>query len=185
MPTIERITRPQQFARHDGALAALIRPHLQVLLDDFSSRTLEEALLNLRDCVPHLWLAFSEEGRLVAGASLTEVMPGRHAFLHGVGEWRMRRSPMIPILTLAALDTAFTELGVLKVKAAFETDNLGATGFCRRFGFRREALFKADNRVNGVLKDVAVYSLPATDYHQRLRPLLLTLSQAESDAHAV
>jgi RimJ/RimL family protein N-acetyltransferase len=64
-------------------------------------------------------------------------------------------------------------LALLKLKAEFEAHNAGAKGFCLRLGFQREALFKADVKLDGHLRDVAIYSLTAHRYHSVLLPRLL------------
>jgi hypothetical protein len=92
-------------------------------------------------------------------ACLSDVIPGRHAFVHGVSHPKIRRHPAISMLGKHVPDVAFNTLNVHKVKAEIEANNVGAIGYCRRMGFVHEAHFKQDNCIAGQWQDVLVYSL--------------------------
>ncbi len=175
------------------------RESLENLLGRYESTLLDDAhrsgndqqdratmLENTISCCPWLWLLIDSDALpaidpVVGYACLSDVEPGRHAFLHGVSEPAVRRTSGPDRTILALLETAFNALDLLKVKAEYESNNLGAKGFCRRFGFRREALFEADIWVNGQLQDVCVSVLTATEYRQRTQPRLLSrLNMAHS-----
>lgn len=135
------------------ALLGLYRTALAPALPD------EVLLRNTAACMPWLWLVTDATGRVYAVASLTDFVPGRHVFIHGVTDSALRRHPVVDVLAWAVLAFAFVRLGVRKVKAEFETDNRAVLGFCRRWGFVREALFGRDLWIRGEWRDVAVYSL--------------------------
>lgn len=165
---IDRVYTRQQFEAIRSQLSALVAVHQYALTDDFVP-SLSMLVDNLATTIPLLWVARDVAGRLWTGASLNEVIPGRHAFLHGISHPEIRRHPAIGLTALAALETAFEELGVMKVKAEFDADNKGAKGFCLRYGFEREAYFREDTRSGGQPKDVTVWSLFAHTYYTQTR----------------
>ncbi|MDX2083830.1 MAG: GNAT family protein [Candidatus Melainabacteria bacterium] len=145
---------------------------LQALLQSDDRPVEQQWFGNVAQCVPYLWLAVDPWHQVWAAASLTDCVVGRHAYLHGISHPSLRRHPAVTETAMAAIDTAYEALGVLKVKAEFEANNIGATGFCRRFGFVREAMFEQDNRVQGQLCAVVVYSLFANAYYHTQRRML-------------
>jgi hypothetical protein len=100
-------------------------------------------------------------------ACLSDVIPGRHAFVHGVSHPKIRKHSAISTLGKHVLDVAFNTLHVRKVKAEIEANNTGAIGYCRRMGFVREGYYKQDNRIAGQWLDVLVYSLFAERFQVR------------------
>lgn len=166
------------FERYEVAISGLLAQHQQVLLDD-ANRSGDPALdlarlvENTRSCLPWIWLWPEPDGRLLALGALSDIQPGRHAFLHGVSEKGPNTPQIVQKTVLPLLQAAFEALRLLKVKAEFEADNYGALGFCRRLGFRREARFQRDICIQGVLKDVLFYSLDAERFHAVARPRLI------------
>ncbi len=109
----------------------------------------------------------NNKNRVYGMACLSDITPGRHAFVHGVSHPGIRRHPAVSALGKLVLNVAFNELNVRKVKAEIEANNQGAIGYCRRMGFVREAHFKQDNRIAGQWQDVLVYSLFAEQFQAR------------------
>ncbi len=165
---IDRIYNTRQFEALHPRLEELLSAHQRLLTDDFVP-SLDTLARNLATTVPFLWVGRDVDNRLWTGASLNDVIPGRHAFLHGISHPQIRRHPAVTLTAMAALETAFEELAVMKVKAEFDADNRGARGFCLRFGFTKEAHFKDDTRVGGRPKDVVVWSLFAHTYYAQTR----------------
>lgn len=158
---IEQIMEPESLYLWLPRLGQLIHPWLTVLQDDTQAPLRDENILyaNLVEQLPYLWITYNRNGEVVAGASLTQVIPHCHAFLHGVRSLRYRKHPALLLLIERIFEEAFSSLGLYKLKAEFEADNRGALGFCRMHGFSKEAHFKEDNLVQGQRKDVVVYSL--------------------------
>lgn len=150
-----------QFERYRQGLDALLRLHQAVLLDDFSGADPSVLVRNTATYRPWLWVLVDEADAVYGLACLTDVIPGRHAFVHGVSHPGIRRHPGVDVLGRLVLAVAFERLGVAKVKAEIEAHNRGALGYCRRLGFRREAHFRCDNRLQGRWQDVYVYTLNA------------------------
>jgi RimJ/RimL family protein N-acetyltransferase len=162
---IEQIRTPGRFERFRFGIEHLTACYRHVLLDASCEDDPAVLIENLAASLPLLWVLIGEETELVLGlASLTDIVPGRHAYLHGLSVPGLRRSPAVAETALAAMAYVFENYGVLKIKAEFEADNLGAKGFCLRMGFRKEGHFRQDNRVGGLLKDVLVYSLPRASF---------------------
>ncbi|MGE0201392.1 MAG: GNAT family N-acetyltransferase [Candidatus Melainabacteria bacterium] len=187
---IRHLTTPLIFRLYESGMRRLLSQFDAILLDDATlrnaelerpedeasatennwqtARRLQLLLDNLRTAVPLIWLIVDERADAPSGVfglcSFTDVIPGRHAYLHGITDPALRHADVVTGLAVSALQTAFEELNVLKVKAEFEADNAGAKGFCWRLGFRREGLLKSDILVNGVMRDVALYTLTRDDY---------------------
>lgn len=167
---ILQLTEPAQFERYKLGIARLLEHYHDVLLDA-SCREPVRLLENLAGSLPHVWIITDADGLghgVYGLSSLTDEVPGRHAFIHGISDPAIRRHPGITATALTVMNYAFHRLGVLKVKAEFEADNRTATGFCRRMGFRREAWFANDNRVGDTLRDVAVYTLDRVGFRRLL-----------------
>jgi RimJ/RimL family protein N-acetyltransferase len=114
---------------------------------------------NTSTCIPWLWIVIDDVSRVFGLVSLTDIIPGRHAYLHGVSDPVIRRHAIIQEIAERAIHTAFQQLRVAKIKIEIESSNRAAKGFCLRMGFTREACFKRDNRLRGEWQDVLVYSL--------------------------
>lgn len=185
MSPVCQLTTAEALDRHAPGIRHLLRLHRDTLLDDASrckslneSESLHEDLellwQNTAGCLPWLWVFVQPNGIISAIGALSDLQPGRHAFLHGVSHPAFRGAGCVAQTLRPLLQTAFEELALIKVKAELETHNRGAMGFCRRFGFQREALFRQDIVVGGLLRDVAVYSLSATRYREVVLPRMLS-----------
>jgi len=189
---VQSLDQFQQFAT---GILDLLSLYQSVLRDDFSDPNPAQLLRNTSTYAPWLWLLvedlqephesmdapgtenntnasiteklMSASPTVYGLASLSDIIPGRHAFLHGVAHPGIRRHPAVFGLGELVLRVAFNELKVHKVKAEIEAGNPGAQGYCRRMGFVREAHFKSDNRINGQWQDVLVYSLFAEQFYSR------------------
>jgi|GEM_PF-3135009 len=179
---IRQLETPEQFEPLQPGIRELLGFYQDILADDFCdvaaenanhpNQRLEQLTTNTRSCMPWLWIITDQAGRVLAIAALGQVTPGRHAYLHGVAHpllltQRCCSPALINQLANRVLTLGFETLGLIKIKAEFEADNRGALGFCRRMGFTREAHFRQDNRVGGLLKDVVVYSLFAERFFER------------------
>jgi RimJ/RimL family protein N-acetyltransferase len=166
---LEQITQPKKLDLWLPQLVCLIFPWIITLQEDHQAFLLEAETLyeNLLQQLPYVWIAYNRQGMVIAGAALTQVVPHRHAFLHGIRMLEYRKHPIIRTLTQLVLQEAFTTLGIYKLKAEFEADNRGALGFCRMYGFCKEAHFREDNLIQGQRKDVVVYSLFYPTYIDR------------------
>jgi hypothetical protein len=181
MRRVFRISSMEEWAAYQPTIGALLKTYRSILLDDASRTKNPDAdtcflMENTAACIPWLWVLADCAGDVWAIAALTDVQPGRHAFLHGVTHPDLRKSADacrdIERTLFPVLKAAFGPLALLKLKAEFEVDNAGAKGFCLRLGFQREALFKADIKQDGRLRDVAIYSLSAHSYQSVLLPRL-------------
>lgn len=170
---IEQITAPKVLASRISGIHRLIAPWLEVLQADTEAPLQDPQILlaNLEEQLPYVWIVYNRQGEVVASACLTQVVPGRHAYIHGVRDVEYRKHPALRGLIALIFDTAFSDLRLLKLKAEFEADNRGALGFCRLYGFTREAHFREDIHVQGQLKDVVVYSLFYVTYQQQKEAL--------------
>lgn len=183
MRKVCRIASLEELTPYQASMGDLLKRYRALLLDDASrsgeaERDARLLLENTAACVPWLWVLTDGACQVWAIAALSDIQPGRHAFLHGASHPALKRHSGrgggdIERTLLPVLQAAFQELGLLKLKAEFEADNAGAKGFCLRLGFRREALFKADIQVGGRLRDVAIYSLSAQRYRENLLPRLV------------
>ena len=117
------------------------------------------SLQNLRMSLPYLWLALTEEGGFAGAATLTDIVPGRHVYIHGVIDPGQRKHLAIDATIREVMRFAFEELHVLKVKAECLPAHWGARGFCRRFGFLRAATLPDDRMTQEGLSDVLLYAL--------------------------
>ena len=161
------INSAAEFERYKPGIQALLTIYQTVLLDDFCNPHPTHLVDNVGTYIPWLWILADPNGRIDAVAGLSDIIPGRHAYLHGVSHPDTRKHPAVRALGEWVLQVAFAALGVHKVKAEIEANNPGAKGFCRRMGFIREAHFRRDNRVNGQWQDVLVYSLFAEQWRSR------------------
>ena len=174
---ILQIESLEQFQLFSEGIAALLNIYQSRLRDDFSPNTLQYFVQNTQTYIPWLWVltddadTYSEkrmtkttEFNVYAIACLSDISPGRHAYMHGASHPAIRRHPTITELGCWILNVAFHQLKVRKVKAEIEASNLGAKGFCRRMGFTREAHFQQDIRINGKWEDILVYSLTAEKF---------------------
>lgn len=132
--------------------------------DDSQSISPEQEL-----AIQHTIEPGAESTKVYGLACLSPIIPGRHAYVHGVSHPAIRKHPAVRQLGEWVLQVAFQQLGVRKVKAEIEANNPGAQGYCRRLGFVREAHFKQDNRLNGEWVDVLVYSLFAEQFQSRVK----------------
>jgi RimJ/RimL family protein N-acetyltransferase len=175
MSPVCQLTTAETLVLHEPGIRHLLRLHRNTLLDDTSrsdslSDDVETLWQNTAACMPWLWVFVQPDGVVSAIGALSDIQPGRHAFLHGVSHPGFRKAGCVEQTLRPLLQAAFDELALIKVKAELETHNRGAMGFCRRFGFQREALFREDIAVGGLLRDVAVYSLSATRYRSLIAP---------------
>lgn len=166
---IEQIEQASALSRWIPALRVLMSPWLSVLQEDAQDPLYKEETLyhNLVEQLPHLWIAYNRCGQITVAASLTHVVPGQHAYIHGVRAMAYRKHPAVGQLTQRVFEEAFLTLRLHKLKAEFEADNMGALGFCRLYGFTREAYFREDTLIQGQRKDVVVYTLFQSVYLQQ------------------
>lgn len=179
---VRQIQTPSDLTPYHPGLLALLKTHCSVLLDDVQrTGNMEQdarfLLENIAGYAPWVCLLTDANATVWGVAALSDIQPGRHAFLHGVSHPGLRESADIDRTVFPLTQAAFETLNLLKLKAEFEANNAGAKGFCLRLGFRREALFKADVQINGQRRDVALYSLPVEIYRHTTRPILLRRSQ--------
>ncbi len=160
-----------EFERYKPGIQALLAIYQKVLLDDFCNPNPTLLVDNVGTYVPWLWILADANERVYAIGGLSPIIPGRHAYVHGVSHPDSRRHPAVRALGEWILNVAFTELNVHKVKAEIEATNWGAKGFCRRMGFIREAHFRRDNLVNGQWQDVLIYSLFAEQWQSHRSPV--------------
>lgn len=170
--TLWHIQNKDLFQRFKASLQQLLQFYGSVLMDDFCDPNPENLVSNTATYVPWLWLLTDEHERVYALASLSDIIPGRHAFVHGMSHPAIRKHPAIHALGHLILKEAFCTLGVHKVKAEVEGNNLGAKGFCRRMGFTREAHFQQDNCIGGQWQDVLVYSLFSEQFKANINNVL-------------
>jgi L-amino acid N-acyltransferase YncA len=161
---IQTIQDERQFQRFEQGIRDLLHIYQPILCDDFCGGGLDLLVRNTSTYLPWLWLLTDEQDTVYALGSLSHIIPGRQAYLHGVSHPAIRRNPAIHQLGNQILHIAFNLLGVRKVKAEIEGNNLGAKGFCRHMGFTREAHFRQDNCIGGQWQDVLVYSLFAENF---------------------
>lgn len=166
---IHQLEQPNVLANYLPGLWTLVQEWENTLCDDHGNTLTDLTILSrqLWEQMPYIWVACRWNGQVVAAASLTQVIPGRYAYLHGMRALPWRKHPAIRLLSEHVLHVAFNQLGVRKVKAEFEADNIGAIGFCRLHGFVKEAHFQQDIKVNGTWKDVVVYSLSRSTFEER------------------
>jgi hypothetical protein len=164
-----RVQSQNDFQLYELGIMALLKRFQSVLLDDFTAGGVQHLVDNTRGYCPWLWLLVSADpepsARVYGLIALSDIIPGRHAFVHGVSHPEIRKHPAIHQLAREVLSVAFHDLKVHKVKAEIEADNLGAKGFCRRMGFTCEAQFRQDNKLGGQWRDVLIYSLLAEQFN--------------------
>ena len=156
---ILQIQSTEDFARFESSLDHLLQHYQSTLLDDFCDRNPGMLVKNTSTYMPWLWIVTDANHQVHGMASLSDIIIGRQAYVHGVSHPRIRKHPIVHQLGALVLQVAFETLKVHKVKAEIEANNRGALGYCRRMGFTREAHFKQDNRLNGQWEDVLIYSL--------------------------
>lgn len=119
--------------------------------DDSTPLTTANALDNLRQQAPYVWLAVgnvflnsTNQPTVFSASSLHPVAFGETAHLHGISATWLRETPYrkdvshaIGLVTLAALETAFAELDCQRVMATVSLHNRGAKGFCWQWGFQK------------------------------------------------
>jgi RimJ/RimL family protein N-acetyltransferase len=157
--------------KHVNGIRQLLNLYQSVLADDFTN--LENLLENTLACIPYLWLLVDESQTIYAIGSLTDIMPQRYALVHGLCEPYVRKNPALQSAYQDIFHCAFEELRLHKLKAEFDADNRGALGFCRYWGFRREACLKEETHRTGQKQDVLIYSLFAERYRNHLRTTYL------------
>ncbi len=161
---IHQIRHNQKFQQYAAGIRSLVGRYQDTLLDVSCGESPEVLVQNLSESLPHVWIISARSADVLGLASLTDEIPGRHAYLHGLSHPCLRHHPVVAKTALKAIWYAFSQLKVLKVKAEFEADNRGAKGFCWRMGFQKVAHLIADNQVGGELKDVTLYALSWDDF---------------------
>lgn len=178
MASVCQLETEESVSRFARGIQALLARYADTLLDD-AGRTgswhSDQRLLwrNTADYAPWLWVWAEGQDAVLAVGALSDVQAGQQAYLHGVSHPDCRGTSRVVLTLLPLLQTAFGPLGLHSLKAEVEADNRGAVGFCRRFGFRREAYFPERVAVGGRLRDVIVYSLSASAYRDSVLPGLL------------
>jgi len=172
------------FQKRRPELAQFIEPVFPQLKDDHTAPTLNNLLDNLAETVPYFWVGRlvhgTAERSLVTAANLDYITPGHSAHIHGVRHISVRHHPIVAATILTVMETAFTQLQVLQLKAEFNQTNRAVLGFCWQFGFRQLARLPRASMVNGQAVDVLTYTLSAERYftHTR-RKLIHVLRQKE------
>lgn len=155
---ILRLQRPSDFEVHQNGIRLLLTRYRDILYTPATGMHPEALVENTHGLLPYLWVITGFHQGVQAVAGLSDIEPGRHAFIHGVSHPDMRRHPLLGKLAKVMFACAFRELKLPKLKAEFEAGNAGARGFCLRHGFVREAHFRRDVYVNGRWQDVIVAS---------------------------
>ncbi len=172
---VRQLSTLLMFRFYEPGIRHLIEHYKDILLDVSCGESTDVLIHNLQASLPHLWLVVDEnatlasEDRVKALVTLTDEIPNRHAFIHGVSHPNVRRHPVLMSAAICVMNYAFDTLNVLKVKAEFEAHNKHAKGFCWRYGFQREGYFKHDNVVQNQLHDVVIYSLKKQRFEQWLK----------------
>lgn len=134
---IDRIASLEHWEASLSKIESLLKPHQKHLtLATQGPTDLNGLLQNLQTTLPYLWLAHDALGP-VALASMSDVYPDCSAQLHGLSQLSRRHHPLVNHLSLELFRVAFEELKLKALWACFDGDNLGALGFCRRWGFER------------------------------------------------
>lgn len=173
-PAIKNTLRVETPAVFDHYSPDLLRV-MRMLGDRWGERAgqhVSESLQNVRASLPYVWLALDEQGRFVGAAVLTDIVPGRHVYLHGVSDPRYRKHPAVDATALSVMRFAFEELRVLKIKAECLPVHWGARGFCRRFGFTNMARLCEDRMTDAGVSDVLLYALTVSAYREFLKKQL-------------
>ncbi len=187
---VRQLSTLLMFRFYEPGIRNLIARYKDILLDEACGENIDILISNLQASLPHVWLVVDENStiasmdRVKAIVTLTDEIPKRHAFIHGVSHPDVRRHPVLMSAAICVMNYAFETLKVLKVKAEFEANNKHAKGFCWRYGFQREGYFKHDNMVQNQLQDVAIYSLKKQNFEQWLKKNRHTLfknSSTDSD----
>lgn len=163
--SIIRLQNQDDFHSHRASMQTLLQQYHPILADDFTHP--DQLIHHIASNMPYVWIDVDSQNQVRIIASLSDVIPGHSAFLHGVSCPSIRRHPTINAMADTLLNYAFQELGLHKLKAEFETHNLGAIGFCRRMGFTREARFKAETKLQGQWHDVCRYVFFADSYFSK------------------
>lgn len=172
VPTVVQIQTPTQLQRWRPQLETLLSQHLLALQDAFGPFTASQAVTNLANQLPHVWLAVDEMGQAIAAASLSEVQPYCRATVHGVSRYdaqgRPVKHPIRQVLVQRVLQYAFQVLRVYRLEARYDADNQGARGFCLRWGFRPEAMLRgAVLKPDGRRLDSAIWCLLRPEWEAR------------------
>lgn len=160
-----RLQNKEDFQQHQAGMQTLIHQYQAILADDFTQP--DQLIHHVASNMPYVWIALGNQNQVQLIASLSDVIPGQSAFLHGISAPYLGRKNAIDALTESVLGCAFQELKLHKLKAEFEANNMGALGFCRRMGFSKEAHFKAETRLQGTWHDACRYVLFADTYFSR------------------
>jgi RimJ/RimL family protein N-acetyltransferase len=167
-----RLTDAVSLCQWLNRLLLLMTPWLDDVLQTDSEPPLQDPDVlygNLLEHLPHLWILYTHDGEVVAVASLSQVIPGQSALIHGIRSLKWRKHPALFQLAQHVLAEAFGSLKLKILYARFETDNRGALGFCRMHGFTRIAMLPRETPIQGCYKDVAIYALSDTTYIQNRR----------------
>jgi RimJ/RimL family protein N-acetyltransferase len=148
--------------RHLSGIRLLLAQYADVLADDFNAP--ESLFENTLACVPYLWLLLDDDEHVQAVATLTDVVEGDSACLHGAAALEMRHHKAVAAMACELFRYAFEELRLHKLKAVFDADNKGARGFCLRWRFAKEARLSAETLRNGEKTDAFSYALCAERY---------------------
>jgi ribosomal-protein-alanine N-acetyltransferase len=70
----------------------------------------------------------------------------------------------------ALLAVAFGTLGLHRVWATCDVENVGSFGVMQKLGMRREACFRQDKRVRSIWRDTYLYAILAEEW--AVRPIL-------------
>lgn len=153
-------------------LIALVTPWRAVLEVDAHPPLNHPQVLDdsMQEMMPYLWLAHDDAGMVLAAVGFTDLEAGRFAFIHGLRATEARRHPGLKCLVQLALAEAFLNQNLQRVYARFESDNLGALGFCWQNGFQKLATLPQVVVQNGLPKDQFLFGLFQETYHQRHLP---------------
>lgn len=98
---------------------------------------------------------------MVGGLGITNVRRGV-AQMASIGYWTgrdfVRRGYMTEAVN-AALEFAFTQLGLHRIEAACIPDNLASKGLLEKIGFRKEGEARAFLKINGEWRDHLLYAI--------------------------
>ena len=176
-----------QFNALKPAIQKLIAPYRSVLCDDATpvrgaEKQIAHVMENLQTTIPYVWLALEGGSLAHTGVSLTDVVIGETAWLHGVssndltsvscGYSSTFRRWVIAKTVLAAMTTAFDVLGCQILHASFAETNRGAKGFCLRMGFKKQGTQYQDFMQDGKHQNSLLYTLSRSHFRSYTKPLL-------------
>jgi aminoglycoside 6'-N-acetyltransferase len=120
---------------------------------------------------PILTLAVELDGRVVGDVLVhldgLDGHDGRQAEIGWVLSPDVRGNGYATEAAEAITAVAFDELGVNRVWAQLEPENLASAAICERLGMRREALFVQGSWFKGRWTDLAVYAILADEWRER------------------